>query len=398
MMSCRFWRRLGSIGTGLVAGGIMAWSAQMPAARSVAGADSSPPSKGSNAQQLAWERAVCLAELAWLGNPATFHEHLSAVLAGDCLEIHGTASNETTRNLAMKLAREASHMTVVDHMGIASVPAQPAPSRSLTMIHQDAVQTLYHSCPQLARSLTVSTQDRGEILVRGEVPTLEDKLTVSRVLKVVAGCNCVKNQVRAKAGSSISVNAPGAKPPLEDNSLLARLGLVTPRTEIVANSPPVVRHSVSREPAPQVATSPLSAPKNSVREAAKPAAPKTEIAAAPKTSVSPPRPTTGLLLLPTPSDEKRTPAAAVSPQPVAGSILLTSTTAAPTETDRLRRIIAISCGLEEKAVEVVAKEAKSLTITMTLPDVETGKSMAAKVMAMPELTPYGVSLDVRIGR
>jgi hypothetical protein len=378
---------------------MLAWSTQLPSALSVAGANDSGPVQVTNAQELARARAVCLAELAWLANSATFHEQLSGALVGDCLEIHGTVSNETTRNLAMKLAREASHLTVVDHTIIASVPAQPAPSRSLTMVYQDAMRTLYHDCPQLSRALTVSTQDRGEILVRGEVPTLEDKLTISRALRAVAGCSCVKNQVRAKTGSSISVNAPGAKPPLQDNSLLARLGLVTPRTEMVATTPPPARHPIVREASAQVATTSTPAPKTPVRESQKPTTPQTEMTSAapavPRTNLSPFHAIAASTPAPAMAADKSTDSLSVSAQPVAGSILLTST-AAPSESERLRCSVALACGIEEKAVLVVAKEGKSIAITMTLPDVETGKSMAAKVLAMPELTPYGVSLDVRI--
>jgi hypothetical protein len=373
---------------------------QMPAGLNVASANDSSPVQVTNAQELARARAVCLAELAWLANPATFHEQLSGALVGDCLEIHGTVSNETTRNLAMKVAREASHLTVVDHTTIASVPAQPTPSRSLATVYQDAMRTLYHDCPQLSRALTVSTQDRGEILVRGEVPTLEDKLTISRALKAVAGCNCVKNQVRAKTGSSISVNAPGAKPPLQDNSLLARLGLVTPRTEVVATTPPA-RHPIVREPSAQVAAAPAPAPKAPVREAMKPTTPPMEITSAasvaPRTSLSPFHAIAATSPAPVMAADKSTEPIAVSAQPVAGSILLTSTTA-PSETEHLRRSVALACGIEEKAVLVVGKEGRSIAITMTLPDIETGKSMAAKVLAMPELIPYGVSLDVRIAK
>src|SRR5207247_3018885 len=100
-------------------------------------------------------------------------------------EIHGAVSNETTRKLAVKLAREASHMTVVDHLEIASVPVVADPKRSLNMVYRDSVQALYHGCPQLSRSLSVTSQDRGEVIVRGEVATLEDKLAISRCLKSV---------------------------------------------------------------------------------------------------------------------------------------------------------------------------------------------------------------------
>src|SRR4051794_35319246 len=119
MKSSEFWRHLRSIGSRVLVGGIVTWSVQLPATVSVARGDDSATLQVASAQQQVWSRAVCLAELAWLSNPVTFHEHLSAALARDCLEIHGTISNDSNRNLAMKLAREASHMTVVDRMATA---------------------------------------------------------------------------------------------------------------------------------------------------------------------------------------------------------------------------------------------------------------------------------------
>ena len=131
--------------------GLIVWACQVNGLLSCVRADDISQAATSAAQQKGWSHGVILAEIAWLANPATFHERLSAVQVGDCLEIHGTVSNDANRNLAMTLAREASHMTTVDQMKIALAPALPAPGRSLDMIYRDAVHALTYLPAFVAR-------------------------------------------------------------------------------------------------------------------------------------------------------------------------------------------------------------------------------------------------------
>jgi hypothetical protein len=353
----------------LTAGLIVCASQSSPVIGRIRAADS--PATPANAQQAAWTQGMILAELAWLGNPATFHEHLRAVQVGDCLEIHGAVSNESTRNLAMKLAREASHMTIVDHMQIALAPVAPVPARSLNMVYRDSVQTLYHSCPQLSRSLTVSTQDQGEVLVRGEVATLEDRLAISRALKSVAGCNCVRNQVRARAAGLNAITTVASKAPVQDNSLLVRLGIMQPRMEPVHSAPMIARAEPTREVPGLTASKPQVA--------------------------SLPAPGSSTLKKPATVPPVVTPVSLEQPRVTESPILLTS---APErhDTSKLRSSIASTCGVPETWVKVVAGEGKSLTITLAVADLESGQHLAEKVLALPELVPFGVSLDVTLAK
>ena len=243
MRSNDFWCDLRSIGIRALTGGLLVLAAQTPVAFCQMPGDE--PS--ASAQHATWNQGLVATEIAWLGNPATFHENLTPALAGDYLEIRGSVSSEAAPMVAMRLAREASRMPVVDHAEIASVPVLASPDRPLNSVYKDAVQALYHGVPQLSRGLTISTLDRGEVVVRGEVPTLEDKLAVSRCLKLVAGCNCVRNQVRTRMKSAVtSTVAAVPKPPLQDNSLLARLGLVQPRTEVPSSSQALAQAYPSR--------------------------------------------------------------------------------------------------------------------------------------------------------
>jgi hypothetical protein len=351
-------RLLRRSGAGLSAAGLVAGAAHMVAVVHPARAADSGPTATANDPQAAWAKGAILAEIAWLASPSTFHEQLTAVQVGDCLEIHGTVSNDSVRSLAMKLAREASHMTIVDRTQPAPVPAAPAPARSLNMVYRDAVQAIYHSCPQLSRSLTVSTQDQGEVLVRGEVATLEDRLAISRSLKLVAGCNCVKNQVRARSLGVQAISTIAARPPAQDNRLLVRLGILEPRTESVTPAPMMARNSSPSS------TWPASGP--AVMAAATPARP-----------------------------------ARIAPAPVVvdrgvrsgGPIQLTSASSATTM-DRLQGAIASVCGVPESWVILAPGDDKSLYVVLKVMDLARGKELAAKVLAMPELNAYGVNLDI----
>ncbi len=369
------------LGKRALTAGLIAWACHVDGTFCCVRADGVPQTPAATAQQKGWSQGVILTEIAWLANPATFHERLTAVQVGDCLEIHGTVSNDANRNLAMTLAREASHMTTVDHMKNALAPALPAPGRSLDMIYRDSVHALYHSCPKLSRGLTITTQDQGEVLVRGEVPTIEDKLAVSRALKGVAGCNCVKNQVRTRSATVETLNAAAAKPTLQDNSLLVRLGLMQPRTEIVSPAPMVARNMTPIEipkPAstrPQIAVAPVVVSNRLTVAANQPIVPALA-----------PTATSHIITEPK------------TPQPSEGQILLTSSSSSGMDTEMLARAIALTCRLELNRIRVVAGEGKSLTITLAVTDLEAGKQMAAKVLAMPELVPFGVNLDVSLAR
>ena len=371
MNSHEIGRVLRSFSARLVTTGLIVCASQTTAVVGPACAADSNPVTTASTQQTAWTQGVILAEIAWLGNPATFHERLNAVQVGECLEIHGTVSNDSTRNLAMKLAREASHMTTVDHTQLAAAPVAPVPARSLNNVYRDSVQALYHTCPQLSRSLTVSTQDRGEVLIRGEVATLEDRLAISRALKTVAGCNCVKNQVRAKAMSVNALTTIASKPAVQDNSLLVRLGIMQPRTESAPSMPMVARTSPARDiPAMPGANSQfVSLPTTPARTVA---------AESPVATV----------LSPTTREQ---------PKFSESSILLTSATTS-SNTSKLRDAIALACGVPDSWVKVVPGEGKSLAITLSVASLESGKQLAEKVLAMPELVPYGVSLDVTLAK
>ena len=371
------WRDLRSMGTRALTGGLMLLAARTPVAFcQMPGAEPS-----ASVMHTAWNQGVVAAEIAWLADPATFHENLTAVVAGDYLEIRGSVSNEAARMVAMRLAREASRMPVVDHAETASAPVLASPDRPLNSIYKDAVQALYHGVPHLSRSLTISTLDRGEVVVRGEVPTLDDKLAVSRCLKLVAGCNCVRNQVRARVTlAATSTVATAAKPAAQDNSLLARLGLVQPRTEAPSSSQ-ALAHTYSNR--------------------AMPGSAKPELVALPTnaTNTSPPQVKSDSMpdfVPPLPAESWRENKVAKT-APIVEPIILTSANTM-SEVGKLRLAIAQTCGVEESKLRVVTGAGSALAITLSVPDIEMGTRLAAKILAMPELVPYGVSLDVSIAR
>jgi hypothetical protein len=377
MRSNEMWRNLRSIGATALTGGLMVLATHAPALGQAPGDEVM-----ASVQHTGTDQGVVAAEIAWLANPITFHEDLTGAVVGDYLEIRGAVSCDAARMLAMRLAREASRMSVVDRIETAKAPAQASVDRPRNAIYKDAVQALYHGVPLLSRGLTVSTLDRGEVVVRGEVPTLEDKLAVSRCLKTVEGCMCVKNQVRARVGVSTSPTLTVSKPSLQDNSLLARLGVVQPRTE-PPYSPQALAHITPSRPT----VLPGSSPSVLV------ALPTSDSSPSPRQVKSEALPE----VVATSSADSWHENRVSKSTPVSEPIVLTSASAMG-ETAKLRQAIVAACGVNESMVRVVGGASKALDISVTVADLEMGQRVAAKILAMPELVPYGISLDVSVAR
>ncbi len=139
--------------------------------------------------------AVMKVELAWLADPVTFPHALEARVIGTVLEVRGEVPNETIRQQALRMARDASGMRIMDGLQLRHKPQRPSVGRPSGWLHQQAITALQHALPQCVGGITVDTWTDGQVVVKGTVPTYEDKLTASRCLHGVSGCNCVINQL-----------------------------------------------------------------------------------------------------------------------------------------------------------------------------------------------------------
>jgi hypothetical protein len=134
-------------------------------------------------------------ELAWLEDTETFPCQIAALFRSGDIEVRGYVPSEAVRDKAVRIARDASSATIVDHIHV--VPTVIQPSRALT---KEALQPAIALClrtnfsGQLA-GLQVSCNDRGEVTVKGSIATRDEKLAISKRLQTIAGCTCVHNRL-----------------------------------------------------------------------------------------------------------------------------------------------------------------------------------------------------------
>jgi osmotically-inducible protein OsmY len=138
------------------------------------------------------------AELAWLGNTATFPFPLEARVVGSTLEIHGAVPNDLVRKQALSLARGASGLNVVDGLQIVRTMTIAHAKTSTDGLQRVVRDTLEQVLPQYAPNFTVNVLTNSQVLLRGSVPNFEDKLSASRCLRQVDGCASVINQLQVK--------------------------------------------------------------------------------------------------------------------------------------------------------------------------------------------------------
>jgi hypothetical protein len=141
------------------------------------------------------------AELAWLADAATFPYSLTAHLSGSTLEIQGAVPNATIQAYALNLAHRATGLTVVDRLILHPGLPLPASSGVPDDVQQEAIHTLLTQYGPGARPFEVRAWSNGQVTIIGNVPTLADKLAVSRCLRRVPGCTSVMNYLHVVHGS-----------------------------------------------------------------------------------------------------------------------------------------------------------------------------------------------------
>ncbi len=141
-------------------------------------------------------------ELAWMVDPLTFPYTLEARTVGTVLEIRGEVLTPSDHEQAVRLAQEESGMRVVDRLQVNPRLVLPRSTKPASLLQRQAIDSLGNDLPQRARDLSVSVWTNGQVLVKGSVPTYEDKLAVSRTLRRVGGCSCIINQLQVDDSNS----------------------------------------------------------------------------------------------------------------------------------------------------------------------------------------------------
>jgi hypothetical protein len=154
--------------------------------------------RSDHSDRLAETRVV----LAWLANPATFALSLDLKNTGTALEISGDVPTEAVRQQVLKTAHNESGMRVVDGLRlnprhVAAVSRVPSAT-----LHHQIVEILRHALPRESDGITVDVGPKGQVLLKGSVPTYREKLAASLCLHGMPGCSCVVNQLGVLTGTA----------------------------------------------------------------------------------------------------------------------------------------------------------------------------------------------------
>jgi hypothetical protein len=135
-------------------------------------------------------------ELAWLADPVTSPWRLEARTVGGKLEVHGQVPNEVVLERALQVAHGECGTTVVSKVQLTPTLRPPSLNRPQELLHREAFDAMRQGFPEQAAAISVSTRANGEIVLKGTVPTYEDKLAISRHLREATACRSVKNELR----------------------------------------------------------------------------------------------------------------------------------------------------------------------------------------------------------
>jgi hypothetical protein len=135
-------------------------------------------------------------ELAWLADITTFCYELGARINEGSLEVRGFVPNEVMREKALQIARQHTSFSVVDKLQL--MPSLSARSAGVPVdeVKEAATTLLNEKLSGEIKGLQVKAAITGQVTVNGSVPSLEEKLAVSRVLRQVHGCNGVVNHLQ----------------------------------------------------------------------------------------------------------------------------------------------------------------------------------------------------------
>jgi hypothetical protein len=139
-----------------------------------------------------WELQL---ELALLGDPLTFPYPLHAHITAAGMEIRGRVPNVWIRDHAMKLAKNACEVAVVDGMTVEPKMAIPMPHMQTALFATEARQRLERAGVKVTGPVEILGPGNGQIVLSGKIGSLEDKVQMSRALRGLPGCTCVTNEL-----------------------------------------------------------------------------------------------------------------------------------------------------------------------------------------------------------
>jgi hypothetical protein len=300
-------------------------------------------------------------ESAWLTDPATFPWPLAARVSGTVLHVSGEVPSQAVRQQALKIAGEQCGLAVIDAIKINGSLLRPIGVGGDEPLEQLATDHVHKYLGEQAQGIQVSTRSNGQVTLTGSIGSHEEKLAVGQSLRAVKGCTGVVNQL--EVGTTL-VSADGR--------------LLVPDAGIKQAAHSATQEGGITPVGHQDGTSARErwAPYNPLRVFGRSSPPaKTE---APR-SVAP-SPLPGSMQ----SGSYRDLAGKTPPVVPASAI-------EPASLEyRIRRV----CGAFAMNVQVASEGPKTLKVQVKIKRAGDAEPLATKILAMPELVPYEVSLSM----
>lgn len=149
-------------------------------------------------------------ELAWLSDPALYQLPLEVQIRDQILEVSGTVPDETVHQHVLRVARQSCYLPIHDVLTVTAPAEAPTP----LALRQSACEVLRRSLGGRASHMQVAASAAGQIVLRGEVATLDDKLIASRTLRGLPGCSGVVNSLCVRGGHAPTRETTSAAPVL----------------------------------------------------------------------------------------------------------------------------------------------------------------------------------------
>jgi BON domain len=191
-------------------------------------------------------------QIAWLADPGLFLYSLSAQPTAKGIEIRGFVASEPAHQKAVAIARALCSGPVIDQLKLhVGMPIQLSRGATPAELAPVASSALAEALGDKVLGLRVVCPSAGRVEITGSVPTLEDKLLVSKCMKTLSGCTHVVNRTSAPgsaAGAAIVANIPLMMTmPAKDGSdnLKTISDNASPMPDSASPTPAVVNHPMS---------------------------------------------------------------------------------------------------------------------------------------------------------
>jgi hypothetical protein len=365
-------------------------------------------------------------ELAWLADPITFPFYLQARMQDPALHVRGFVPSAAVREQALRLARLRCPMNVIDELSLRPGLAVPSAIISPSHLEKSALASLGVALPGMR--FLIAADRAGKIKVEGQVHSFEEKLLVSQGLRRLHGCTAVINQVHVvEAGQAPgNIVAAGSQHEMKAASLTSPVPTEQPKPK--AKSAPLATMGPALPEQPK-AESPALVKSNEPDRGSPAASTEHEMEAASATGpVLPdqPEPTSPPLVNstagpqwspPVPADETNTAdrsagknwnvgpaweetAEQSSPLLITrGTVFVMDESTPPAAADptkQLKEIIASSCGIPDRNIQVQFKSARDVEIRIQANNQEEANTLALHIFQLPELLPYRLDVQATI--